>query len=130
MAAAPSAAAEPPVKPLQGAMKLAKAALELDAGDRPRVRGARGGGRLRRCRSRVRGNAWRSGLVRAGGPSGKAWGLLALPGLPLPLFPGRRRGSVPELSATAARGGQGVFQPLCCWPTSASGASTSRCLES
>ncbi|XP_039186814.1 VPS9 domain-containing protein 1 isoform X1 [Crotalus tigris] len=36
MAAAPSAAAEPQVKPLQGAMKLAKAALELDAGDRPR----------------------------------------------------------------------------------------------
>ncbi|XP_034282557.1 VPS9 domain-containing protein 1 isoform X2 [Pantherophis guttatus] len=36
MAAAPSAAAEPPVKPLQGAMKLAKAALELDAADRPR----------------------------------------------------------------------------------------------
>ncbi|KAG8144240.1 hypothetical protein E2320_001335 [Naja naja] len=36
MAAAPSAAAEPPAKPLQGAMKLAKAALELDAGDRPR----------------------------------------------------------------------------------------------
>ncbi|XP_032086265.1 VPS9 domain-containing protein 1 isoform X2 [Thamnophis elegans] len=38
MAAAPSAAAAepPPVKPLQGAMKLAKAALELDAGDRPR----------------------------------------------------------------------------------------------
>ncbi|XP_026575620.1 VPS9 domain-containing protein 1 isoform X1 [Pseudonaja textilis] len=37
MAAAPSAAAaEPPAKPLQAAMKLAKAALELDAGDRPR----------------------------------------------------------------------------------------------
>ncbi|XP_063169190.1 VPS9 domain-containing protein 1 isoform X2 [Candoia aspera] len=35
MAAAP-AAAEPPVKPLQGAMKLARGALELDAGDRPR----------------------------------------------------------------------------------------------
>ncbi|KAH0619722.1 hypothetical protein JD844_000660 [Phrynosoma platyrhinos] len=35
-AAASSSSSEPAVKPLQGAMKLAKGALELDAGDRPR----------------------------------------------------------------------------------------------
>ncbi|XP_062997156.1 VPS9 domain-containing protein 1 [Elgaria multicarinata webbii] len=34
--AAAAAASDPAVKPLQGAMKLAKGALELDAGDRPR----------------------------------------------------------------------------------------------
>uniref|UniRef100_A0A670IR58 Uncharacterized protein n=1 Tax=Podarcis muralis TaxID=64176 RepID=A0A670IR58_PODMU len=43
-ASAPAPATpEPAAKPLQGAMKLARGALELDAGDRPRVRRDGGG---------------------------------------------------------------------------------------
>lgn len=78
-----AAAGDGSVKPLQCAMKLANGAIELDTGNRPRVRRAEPSGAGAVADQRPAWWAW----ARAGPPGGRLQASLKTPGCRLQLGP-------------------------------------------